>query len=242
MEKVLYQCRKVSIFVGLVLMLVIVSGCSKGSGHVTVKRNGSIEMAVNLRLDARTQSLLSNKIDSLVTKLQAAGINLQKNQEGSTTEYQYLKTYASIQELRSMMKYKDSEWVDVKVKTTDKWLYTGYAVETQLYLSSYSDKILDEIGTTSIPKPLIRLLMQAFAFDFSLTLPFNVYGDNNAAVQDGRTLTWHIKLTDSDPIRMVIYVPNLKNIAIAAGAGVILAGGIVFFFVRKKRLRKSKSC
>ena len=232
------QRRKVSILLFLVLMLVL-SGCSKGSAHVTVNRDGSVDIAAILRLDSRTQSLIGGKMDSLLSKLQAAGIQLEKNQDGSSTEYQYLKTYTSM-ELRSLMTdNKGSDFVDSNVKTTDKWFYKKIDVEAQLHLNSYTDKILQEIGTSTIPKSLIRLMMKSFGFDFSLTLPINLYGPNNATVQEGRTLTWHITLSDSEPIRMVIYVPNLKNIGISVGIGVLIAGGILIFWVRKRKKKKN---
>ncbi|WP_052087673.1 DUF3153 domain-containing protein [Paenibacillus wynnii] len=235
----LYSWRKVSIFVLLALTLFLLSGCAKGSAHVTVNRNGSIDTAVNLRLDSRTQSMVSGKMDDLITRLQKVGIPLRKSQDGSSTKYQYLKTYASFQELRSMMSHSNSDLVDANVETTDRWLYTRYTVETQLHLSSYSDKILQNIDSSTLSKPLVRLLLQGFAFDFSLTLPFDVFGDNNAAVQDGRTLTWHIKMIDSEPIRMVIYVPNFRNIGIAVGVFVLFTAVTVIIGLRRRRLRKS---
>jgi len=230
----LLNWRKGSILSLMVVMLFIFTGCAKGNAHVTVKKNGSVEVAMKLRLDSRTESMVSSKMDSLITKLQSAGIQLQESKVGRSTEYQYTRTYTS-QELRSLMVHQSSEYVDANIKSTDKWLYTQYSIETQLHLNTYSDKIVQEIDSVNLPKPLIRLLMKSFSFDFSLTLPFNLYGANNAAVQEGKTLTWHITLADSNPIRMVIYVPNLKNIAIVAGSVVVIITAIMIVWVKRKR-------
>ncbi|ULO08355.1 hypothetical protein H1230_05960 [Paenibacillus sp. 19GGS1-52] len=233
--------RLLWLIIGLLSMLLLLSGCAKGTAHVTVNKNGSIDVAVKLRLDASTQALLSGKMeDSLVSKLQAAGIPLQKIQDGKATEYQFLKSYASVEEMKSF----SGKWegVDTKVSTQNRWLYTKYNVEAQPQMNVYMDKAMDNIGTLGIPKSLARLLLKSFAIDFKLTLPVDLFGDNNATVQEGRTLTWHITLADTEPIQMEVYVPNIKNIVIAASVvALILVVLVVLWFRRRKRrtLRKS---
>ncbi|WP_410512276.1 hypothetical protein PaeBR_19950 [Paenibacillus sp. BR2-3] len=233
----LLKWKKVSIL-GLVILLFLLTGCAKGTAHVNVQMNGNVDIAVILRLDSRTQSLINGTMEeSLINKLQAVGIQIEKRQDSKFTEYQYLKSYTS-QEIKSMVPHTDSEFIDSNVKTAETWFYSKYNVETQLNLSKYSDKIVQSIENLNVPKPLVRLLMQSFTFDFKLTLPVNLFGANNAAEQDGRTLTWHINLADPEPIRMVIYVPKIRNIAIAAGSGIIVLGGVVVYFVRRRRRRR----
>lgn len=238
-----HKWRKAPIIGLLIILLGLLSGCAKGTAHVTVQRNGGVDIALNLRLDSRAQSLINGKVeDSLISKLDTAGIELQIIQDGKFKEYQYLKSFAS-EDIRSMMDERNNshpmgELVDTNVKRLDHLLYTTYDIETQLKTEAYRDKLTQQIETLSIPKPLIQLLMQSFAIDFKLTLPFNLYGANNATEQEGRTLTWPINLMDPQPIRMEIYMPNIRNIAIALAGTALLSGMIIMYFIRRKKLNK----
>lgn len=234
------QWRIAPVIVLLVILFGLLTGCAKGTAHVTVQRNGGVDIALHLRLDARAQSLINGKVeDSLISKLEAAGIELQKIQDGPFMEYQYLKSYAP-EDIRSMMDERNnsnamSKLVDTNVQRSEHLLYTTYDIETQLITEAYSDKLIQQIETLNVPKPVIQLLMQSFAIDFKLTLPFNLYGDNNAAEQEGRTLTWPITLMDPQPIRMEIHMPNVRNIVVALVGTGLMSGVIIVYFIRKRR-------
>lgn len=78
------------------------------------------------------------------------------------------------------------------------------------------------------------------AFDFKLTLPVDLYGDNNANVEDGRTLTWNVTLADTEPIQMQVYVPNVWNIVIVLIILVVVIATAIILFVRKRKQRNRK--
>ncbi|MNC34828.1 hypothetical protein D3C76_238820 [compost metagenome] len=231
--------RQLSILGLVVLMLVLMTGCANGTAHVTVKKDGGMDIAFNLQLDSRAESLVGGKIEELLTsRLQAAGIELHKTKTGKSTEYQFLKSYDSIKDMQ--VNAGSLEFVDTEVTTEKKWLYTRYDAAVQPKLNAYSDEIIDGLGTLSVPKPLVRLLMQSLALDFKLTLPYDLYGPNNAAEQDGNTLTWHITMADSEPLHLVVYVPNIRNIAIVGGVILLLLGVAVTLFIRRRKSRKPK--
>lgn len=124
---------------------------------------------------------------------------------------------------------------------TDRWLYTKYDVVAQPKLNAYSDEIIDGIGSLNVPKSLVRLLMGSFSVDFKLTIPYDLYGANNAAEQDGNTLTWHVSLADSEPIQLVVYVPDIRNIAITAGVILLILAVLLTWFIRKRKLKRLKA-
>lgn len=237
MKELLHKRLQAKIMLIFIMLMLLLTGCAQGTAHMTVKKNGSLDLAFSLLLDSRAEALVSGKIeDMLTTRLAEAGIELSKTASGNSTKYQFLKSYASFEELQASGSSFDI--VEAEVETADKWLYTKYDVAAQPKLNAYSEEIIDGIGSLSVPKPLVRLLMGTFSVDFKLTLPYNLYGANNAAEQDGNTLTWHISLADSEPVRLVVYVPDVKNIAVAAGGGVVVMGVIVSLFVRSRKKRR----
>jgi hypothetical protein len=219
---------------GMLLMLVLLSGCATGAAHITVKNNGAVDLAVKLRLDSRAEALISGKAEDMLTdKLKESGIQLEKVKDGKATEYQFLKSYASLEEIRSQPSNIDI--VDTKVLTEERWLYTKLDVEALPKLNAYSEQIIESLGMLNIPKSFARMFMESFAFDFSLTLPVNVYGPNNATSQDGRTLTWHMTMADSEPLRLVVYAPNIKHIVLAAVAVILILVLLITLWIRKRR-------
>lgn len=221
---------------GLLLMLILLSGCSTGTAHVTVNTNGSVDLAVHMKVDSRAEAFISDKMeDALTDRLKEEGIQLEKSQDGKSTVYQFLKSYASFEEMSSISGGLDI--VDVKLDTKDKWLYTRYDIEARPKLNSYMDTIMDNMGTFSLSKPIAKAILQNLSFDFKLTLPMDLYGENNAAVDEGRTRTWKVTLADTEPIKMQVYVPNVTNIVIVLIILLVVIITAIFLFIRKRKLR-----
>lgn len=224
----------------MLMLVLLLTGCAQGTAHVTVKKDGSLDLAFSLMLDARAEKLVSGKVEELLTtRLAAAGIELNKTASGKSTEYQFHKTYASMEELKNSSSGIDI--VEAEVGQTDRWLYTKYDVVAQPKLNAYSDEIIDGLGSLNVPKSLVRLLMGSFSVDFKLTIPYDLYGANNAAEQDGNTLTWHVSLADSEPIRLVVYVPDIRNIAITVGGILLILALLLTWFIRKRKLQRPKA-
>ncbi|QSF44350.1 hypothetical protein [Paenibacillus tianjinensis] len=226
-------------FIALIAsMLFLLAGCASGTAHMTVKKDGSLDLAFSIILDDRAESMVGGKLEEvLTTRLTAAGIQLNKSQSGKSTKYEFLKSYDSFEDMQENAGSLDI--VDTKVVTADKWLYTKYDIVARPKLNAYSDQIIDGIGTLNMPKSLARLLMQSLALNFKITLPYDLYGANNAVSQEGNTLTWRITLADSEPLRLVVYVPDMKNILIAGGGLILIIAAGVLWFIRFRKSRNS---
>jgi hypothetical protein len=48
-------------------------------------------------------------------------------------------------------------------------------------------------------------------------------------------------MADSQPLEMVVYVPNVRNIAIAGGGVVLILAVVIIWFIRARKARKPKS-
>ncbi len=223
----------------LLLMIILISGCSNGTVHVTVNKNQSVDLAMNVKLDSRTEALISDKMEkSLTDKLKDEGIQLEKRQEGKSTVYQIQKNYTSFGDISSTSMGLDI--VNLQLNTKENWLYTRYDVEAQPKFNSYMDTIMDNMGTLSLSKPIIQAVLKNLAFDFKLTLPIDLFGENNATVEEGRTLTWNVTLGDTEPIKMQVYVPNVWNIVIVLIILVVVIITTIILFIRKRKHRNVK--
>ncbi|WP_340004997.1 hypothetical protein MHH52_24790 [Paenibacillus sp. FSL K6-0276] len=234
----LLKWRGLSIL-ALLLMIILISGCSNGTVHVTVNKNQSVDLTMNVKLDSRTEALISDKMEkSLTDKLKDEGIQLEKRQEGKSTVYQIQKNYTSFGDISSTSMGLDI--VNLQLNTKENWLYTRYDVEAQPKFNSYMDTIMDNMGTLSLSKPIIQAVLKNLAFDFKLTLPIDLFGENNATVEEGRTLTWNVTLGDTEPIKMQVYVPNVWNIVIVLIILVVVIITTIILFIRKRKHRNVK--
>ncbi|MBY0013732.1 hypothetical protein [Paenibacillus typhae] len=230
---------RISGLIMLLLSALLLGGCASGTAHVTVKKDGSLELAFSMLLSARVESLAGGKLEEVLShRLAAAGIELDKSQSGSSTEYKFQKTYGSFEELQQNAGSLDI--IDTEVAQADKWLYTRYEVTARPKLNAYTDEIIDSIGSLDVPESLVRLMLQNLAVHFKLTLPYNLYGPNNADSQEGNTLTWRISMADTEPVRLVVYVPQVQNLAIAGGGLVLVFSAGAVWLVRLIRARKSR--
>ncbi|WP_148449195.1 hypothetical protein [Paenibacillus ihuae] len=222
----------------ILFILLLLAGCASGTAHMTVKKDGGLDLAFSILLDARAESMVGGKLEEvLTTRLTAAGIQLNKSPSGKSTKYEVLKSYDSFEDMQANAGSLDI--ADTQVVTADKWLYTKYDIVARPKLNAYSDQIIDGIGTLNMPKSLARLLMQSLAVNFKLTLPYDLYGANNAVSQEGNTLTWRITLADSEPLRLVVYVPDIKNILVAGGGLILILAAGVLWFIRSRKSRNA---
>ncbi|WP_148450052.1 hypothetical protein [Gorillibacterium timonense] len=225
--------RRCVIVIGLLLSLTILAGCSNGTMHLTVNRNGSIDLSAELLLNSKVKKLVGDKLEEqLASRLEGSGIELKEIPDGQSTRYQFTKTYSSFESIQSA---EGLDLADTNVQVTKNWLYTKYDIHVQPKMDAYVDQSLGIAGTNLLSQSVIRLLMKGLAFDFKLTLPYNLYGANNADEQSGRTLTWHVALQDSNPIQLALYVPNIRNDLITAGGLVLILGIGVIGFVRYRK-------
>ncbi|AIQ54731.1 hypothetical protein [Paenibacillus sp. FSL R7-0331] len=231
--------RRVSLAALILSVLLLVTGCASGTAHMTVKKNGSLELAFSMLLSSRAESLAGGKLEEVLRdRLADAGIELDKSQSGKSTEYKFLKTYKSFEELQKNAGSLDI--IDTEVTQKDNWLYTRYEVTAQPKLNAYTDEIIDGVGSLNVPESLVRLLLQNLAVNFKLTLPYNLYGPNNADAREGNTLTWRITMADTEPVQLVVYVPQVQNIAVAGGGLVLVACAAAIWLVRSRRSRQMK--
>ncbi|MHA0857833.1 hypothetical protein [Paenibacillus sp. CMAA1364] len=229
-----------SALIALILLITILSGCAKGAAGIKVNKDGSIDVSINLEMDARIERMVGKSLDQAIANMKSeVGVEISKKQSDEKTTYQLLKTYASYREIREMATDTNIKPIQIDLNETHKLLYTKYDISAQLQSTEYDSQILQGLQSLNVSQTLSKLIIRQLAFDFSLTLPMDVYGDHNANLQDGNTLTWHISLADPQPIQVQIYAPNVKNIIILAISILIVAILVVVAVVRRRKNTKA---
>ncbi|GBF76659.1 hypothetical protein PA598K_05140 [Paenibacillus sp. 598K] len=223
----------------LILLLVFAAGCAKGTGHIVIHKDGSIDLQAEAAIGERVQALLGEgTLERLRQTLEERGLTLEQGTDGSSATYRISRHFASIEALR-----EDLSWLDpdrdaiLDVVSRDRWLFTTYEISGRLDLErQMSDAAL--LAGSLIPGPMVKLLLRQVDLDIRVTFPYKLYGDNNADRIDGNTLIWELPLSRPTPIELDVHVPNLRNIVIAA-AGLIVVAVIAVPLLLRKRKRPS---
>lgn len=227
---------------GALLVLLLLVGCAKGSGHLTIHLNGSADVAITLDMDARVEKLAgSGTVDKFMEKITAeSGLTFTKKQVEDTVSYSFNKSYSSLQEMRDALG-GDADWLkggEGAFETTVKkgWFIDRYTVAGTLDLSNYTGSLLADSG---LPDMMLRMLEQQFSLDLKLTLPIDLIGEHSGT-GSGRTVTWRISLSEPTPIYATIYVPSVTAIVLAVVFVLLLLVAAVYAIRRRRNNRRSK--
>ncbi|NGM85274.1 hypothetical protein G5B47_22995 [Paenibacillus sp. 7124] len=220
---------------GMILILMfILSGCAKGTGHLSIHKDGSLDLNLSVRLNQRAQMFLNPEIEGEVSsKAEAAGFTFKTNQTGEETEYQLHKHFDTLEEMGSSLNADNEKTFEADI--TETFFYTKYKVSGQINMPNYETLLLQKTDNNSLPEPLMKLILQKASFDFKLTLPASTIGKHNAMGASGTTLTWDVSLEEPTPIRFEFYAPHMKNIVIAGLGLIIIVTLIVFILLNNKK-------
>ncbi|MEO3944714.1 hypothetical protein [Gorillibacterium sp. CAU 1737] len=232
--------RKTFTLVVLIALILTLTSCgATGNAHLTIKRNGSVELATDIRVDQRLVELAGKQAEEeMRSRLKKSGIELETIEEGDATRYRFAKTFRTMESMQES--FPDGGLLRTESRIQDRFLFTRYEYRIQPELDQELTTFMNTAGAGLLTQSLAKLALKGASLDFQLTLPFNLIESHNADRQDGRTLTWNVKLIDSKPLHIVILVPNLRNdlivlVILFAGIG---AGGYSWRRARKRRNRE----
>ncbi|MFC9709460.1 hypothetical protein ACFTRD_15060 [Paenibacillus sp. NPDC056933] len=196
-----------------------------------------MELTFQLLLNDDTEWLLGNELEDVLSQnFQLEGFTLQKSHQGDKTKYMLRKVYDSYENLlTSNDTEKLDRFIDTQIKHEEKWLYSNYRIIADLKPKDYMDDILGSLDNNSISETVAWWLVQDIPIEFRLTMPFDLYGSNNAATQDGDTLTWYSTLDNLQPMELEMFVPNIRNISITIGVVILVALLVVLLYIRFRK-------
>ena len=243
--------KKIGKIMGLLLAVLLFSGCMKYNYNVTVNSDGSVDFKL---LSAVSKQVLSYSGDSNSMKeedyddAKAAGFEVKKYDDGEYEGFELSKHFNSIDDVS----YEDDTTVDLSMKdgkvklfkvTKDDKKKTYKAKidysEAKGY-SSQSDAYKDNDA--------YKEYLKGMEMKFVITLPTKATSNNATTVsEDGKTLTWDFLSFDKDAIEFEFDINEKETsksgnnnnnmilyIGIGAGA-LVLIGVIVFIIVKGKK-------
>jgi Protein of unknown function (DUF3153). len=232
--------KRLLILLSISSLLIALTGCVKGEAELRVKANGTAQLNLAITLDSTLLQAISGDWlwDSISSELSQRGfkVNPMESASSSTT----LRASRDI----DLRKGAALQIPGVEVtRTTERnsWWYTTEAVSvsvdlTKLIPEPLSSKLDDKLASLS---PLVRnLALRQIGLDFKLTLPIRAAANNADIVSNGgKSLTWHLSATKENDMQVEVHVPNIRHIAIAAGAVLIVLAAAVIVMIRKRRRR-----
>ncbi len=240
-----------SLFLMLVFISLLLSGCLKFSTHLTVHTDGSGDMEIVLLQDAAVNILsdIHDPFADFKDNLAGQGFSISPYRENGMSGIKAVKTMTN-EELMSLdlsdflggnpgsrgqvnagSAASNSPFLTVKEEFLLKRYYLDLVINFDRilpyldhdYIDRYSDMIL------TLMQPDIR---------FIITLPVRPESHNAAVVSDdGKTMEWLLALKGDNDIRLVAVVPNFNNIAkavVITGAALIVTV-IFIIFIRHRR-------
>ncbi|MBD3921126.1 DUF3153 domain-containing protein [Paenibacillus sp. PR3] len=221
-------------------LLITLTGCAKGEAELHVKANGTAQLNLAITLDSTLMQAISGDWlwDSISSELSQHGFKVNPVESANSG-----KTLRASREI-DLRKGATVQIPGVEVtRTTERnsWWYTTEAVSasvdlTKLIPEQLSSKLDDKLASLS---PLVRnLALRQIGLDFKLTMPIRAATNNADIVSNGgKSLTWHLSATKENNVQVEVHVPNIRHIAIAAGAVLVVLAAAVIVLVRKKRRR-----
>ncbi|GMK39542.1 hypothetical protein PCCS19_25960 [Paenibacillus sp. CCS19] len=222
-------------------LLIATTGCARGEAELRVKANGTAQLNLVITLDNKLMQAISGDwlwetIGDELTK-QGFEVDPVKSASGS-------KTLRASRDL-DLKQSAPLQIPGVEVtRTTERssWWYTTEAVSasvdmTKLIPEQVSSKLDDKLSSLS---PLVRnLALRQIGLDFKLTMPIRAASNNADVVSNGgKSLTWHLSAAKVNDVQVEVHVPNVRHIAIAGGAALVVLATAIVFFVRMRRKRK----
>jgi hypothetical protein len=230
--------RWLILFLLLIGLSAILSSCAKGEAHLTVKANGTGKLDLSFTLSGTALKAVADErlLDQLSQRLSDDGFTVQPIE--SNGGKQSLRATKSL-DLTAHAEAPIPGVTVTREQNTHGWFVTREQVTAATDLQSLIpnetwQKLTARLDSLS---PLVRsLVLRQLSFDFKLTLPIPAESHNADAAQDrGRTLVWHLSLTEPNTVQVAVNVPNIRHIIIAAVAVLLLALAATAFIVRRRK-------
>jgi len=219
------------------------TGCAKGEAHLTVKANGAGKLDLSFMLNGTALKAIADEhlLEQLSERLSKDGFAVEPIE--SAGGKQSLRASKSI-DLSAGAK-APIPGVDItREQDARGWFVTREQVTAVTdWQSLIPDRSWQELNERlDSLSPLVKnLVLRQLSFDFKLTLPIPAESHNaSTSLNGGRTLVWPVSLTEPNTMRVAVNVPNVRHIAITAGAVLLLALAASAVIVGRRRRRAQR--
>ncbi|KGX87085.1 YajG family lipoprotein [Pontibacillus litoralis] len=224
--------RKKRLIITLLIATMLLAGCAQGTAHITVHKDGMVDVQMDVVLPSSAQVVVRDKmIHGIERDLDGQGIQFEEVPSEEGLHYRMKKRIDS-----SQLEQSNTKEIDLLSLQTEEHIFTTtYIVDGEVDVMEAYGGILQTINTYA-PFDIMENMFKSLDFQAKLTLPYDIVKDHNASVKEGRTLTWDVSLTEPNSIYMELSVPNIRNIVIAAvGVLIVLITAVIWWLRRRKK-------
>ncbi len=239
--------KRILIFFATLGMLLLVSGCVKVKSHVTLKADGSGDVAYTFAMTKEVMDMMKSNpgsqldpFEKLRKEFTAEGFTVtdlkEKDELGIVAKKHAKNTDELIKALNSKAVdsseeiSKESNGVFGKVgnslKVEKGFFATTYKLNANVDMTNGKDSASSDESS--------KMANSMIDFSFVLTLPTKPAKHNAPTVTDnGRTLEWPIKIGENNNLQAEMVAPNIMNIGIVGGLGILVLLGLIFGLIKK---------
>lgn len=239
------KLRQLSVTMLLFACALLLVSCAQGQAHVTIHRNGTADLDMGIAMSEKTLAAIGKPdlMDNLADTLRKYDLRVEAGEEEGKATLQASRTF----DLKDMedRPLELPEGLTVERTTKKHFFYTRYDVAVTMDMNRLMAGGNGEWSRVvgSLPTLAKKLLQSQLDFDFLLTMPLKPGANNADDIQDGgRTQRWHLDLFGTNRFETSFRVPDIRHIAYAAGAALVVLAAAVWFAVRsiRKRRRRGK--
>jgi hypothetical protein len=225
----------------LLLILSLLTSCAEGSAHITVHRNGQADMSIDLAVSDKTLEMIGKPdlMNDLAERLQVKDMKTKVYSRNGESGLSATRSF-TLNGAKDQASQMWPEGIQINQTSTKKFLYT----EQHMMVSFDLEKLMQQEDSgqlfSSISSPVKNLLQNQLQLEFLFTLPIKP-GDSNANElrDNGRTLVWDLNLFEPNQYNVTLNLPNVRNIALTAGAALLFV--LVLAWTGLRILRKRRA-
>ena len=216
------------------LVVLLLSGCGKMTGHVIINRDGSAEIQISSRLSTTPAAILSNEkvLDMFRGHLNEHEFTLESRVTPDGTELLARKHLDKASELLSLALPTSTRFPAAEPLRVVRGVWSdSYRCQLDLDLPSWLPGLVPDWQL-----PLAKLVLSGQRLTLQVTTPWAAKDHNADFVEDnGRTLGWNLTFDQPRQLEFLLLVPNRNLLLLLAGALVTLLCCSVFWLYRRKR-------
>lgn len=222
----------------LAVVMLLLTGCANINYEIKLEKDGSGEISYVMGYDKNFLNSMqvsledlkgSNSFDDMKEEASKEGYTIEEYEDNTTYGF---KAYKHVENIQNEFKVMEDSTEEDAIRFEKSFFKTSFSQKASLDLADLS-------GEGQAQDALTSAVMGQMKISYKLVLPFAA-GENNASSvsEDGKTLEWTLKAGQVNEINFVAEQTNLVNIAIIAGAIILV---LVLILVIASRGKNKKN-
>ncbi|MCP8969445.1 hypothetical protein [Ectobacillus ponti] len=216
-----------------------------------INQNGSADMNVRFGAEQQVKKYLGdfNPFVYIQSMLQNNGFAVKGYDRKQDFGFEASRHYQSLEDFQQQQIKPASgkgiaDIVSFQYNKKEQLFFTVYDVKSKMDFSGVYQDVLatarKQLGTTAVAVQYAAdQLQKHMDLQFKVSLPIQAASSNADKKTDGgKTLAWNINPIAKNELAMTVKVPNIRNIAIAAGGALLLLLILFIMWIRHRRKKK----